>query len=84
MRCRECGSDDDCDDGHFCNGAETCEANVCTAGNPPCKKLDCCDEILKCYDPQLCGAGCACTPQAPVFGLIFLGLVGWRFGRRRG
>ncbi|MCH8053252.1 MAG: hypothetical protein IH895_04260 [Planctomycetes bacterium] len=32
----------------------------------------------------MCGAGCACTPQAPTFGLIFFGLVGWRFGRRRG
>ncbi len=78
-----CANDADCADGVFCNRAETCVDNVCTPGKPPCEESECCDEILECYDPQLCGAGCGCTPQAPVFGLIVLGLVGLRFGRRR-
>jgi Putative metal-binding motif len=31
IRCRE---DEDCDDGLPCNGLETCEANICQAGEP--------------------------------------------------
>ncbi|MCZ6653687.1 MAG: hypothetical protein O7D91_11755 [Planctomycetota bacterium] len=79
-----CVDDAQCNDGLLCNGIETCDAGTCVEGAPPCEASECCDEILGCYDPQLCGAGCACTPQAPTFGLIFLSLVGWRFGRRRG
>ena len=27
----------------------------------------------------MCGAGCGCTPGAPAVGLIFFGLMGFRF-----
>jgi subtilisin family serine protease len=40
-----CGNDGDCDDGQFCNGAETCVATSCQAGTPPCGS-DPCDEAL--------------------------------------
>ena len=32
----ECDSNDDCDDGMFCSGIETCVDNACVAGTPPC------------------------------------------------
>ncbi len=31
-----CGVDADCDDGQYCNGAETCDAGSCVAGADPC------------------------------------------------
>ncbi|MEM7249493.1 MAG: S8 family serine peptidase, partial [Acidobacteriota bacterium] len=37
-----CSVDGDCDDGLFCNGAETCDAGDCVSGAPPCADL--CDE----------------------------------------
>jgi endonuclease/exonuclease/phosphatase family metal-dependent hydrolase len=36
-----CGSDPECDDGVFCNGAETCVANACQPGTP----IDCNDNV---------------------------------------
>ncbi|MFZ5442874.1 MAG: putative metal-binding motif-containing protein [Myxococcota bacterium] len=33
---RVCETSSDCDDGVFCNGAEQCVAQRCTAGAPPC------------------------------------------------
>ena len=49
----ECTVDADCDDGLFCNGAETCNANSCVAGADPCSGV--CDE-----------AGDVCVSCAPV------------------
>jgi hypothetical protein len=45
-RCVDCMSDDDCDDGLFCNGAELCNvmAGVCLEGAPPCGTEENCDE----------------------------------------
>ncbi len=68
----ECDADADCDDGVFCNGAETCVDGGCQAGSDPCPG-QVCDE-----DPQICtdclvdadcddGVGCtvgACDPAA--------------------
>ncbi|MEZ6086181.1 MAG: hypothetical protein R3E58_20030 [Phycisphaerae bacterium] len=34
--CDECTVDGDCDDGLFCNGAETCDTDTCVAGMNPC------------------------------------------------
>lgn len=47
-----CGSDDVCDDGLFCNGAERCrpgeaaaDTRGCVAGAPPCDDSRACDEV---------------------------------------
>jgi hypothetical protein len=47
-----CVGNVDCDDGQYCNGAETCESNVCASGTPPCISLSYCDEV---QDVCLCG-----------------------------
>ena len=39
-----CTDDADCDDGQFCNGAETCLAGVCQSGSSPCSAGQSCDE----------------------------------------
>jgi len=40
-----CETNEDCDDGLFCNGAETCDSGSCQAGTPP----DCSD-VVGCTD----------------------------------
>ncbi|HJL30305.1 MAG TPA: MopE-related protein, partial [Polyangiaceae bacterium LLY-WYZ-15_(1-7)] len=48
----ECSADPDCDDGVFCNGAETCSAGACVAGEPPCMADQSCDEDMdRCVTP---------------------------------
>ncbi len=51
-----CADDTACDDGLFCNGAETCDIaegaaeGVCVDGTPPCMEGETCDEELDiCY-----------------------------------
>ena len=40
-----CSTDNDCDDGKFCNGAETCGTNgYCTDGSNPCPSTQSCSE----------------------------------------
>lgn len=39
-----CTDDADCDDGVFCNGAETCVVGVCQSGSSPCSAGQSCDE----------------------------------------
>ncbi len=65
----QCDFDADCDDGLFCNGAETCVADVCVAGTPPCDDgvsctADTCDEGADtCANPPsdaLCDNGLFC------------------------
>ena len=46
-----CSQDADCDDGQFCNGMETCVAEICVAGIP----LDC-DDGVECTD-DACNEG---------------------------
>lgn len=68
----ECTIDANCDDGIFCNGAETCIAESCQAGNDPCPGqlcdeandacVDClidgnCDDGLFCNGAETCVAG---------------------------
>lgn len=48
-----CQLDTECDDGLFCNGAETCGAGVCGAGIDPCPGEDC-DEALSGCVPLVC------------------------------
>jgi hypothetical protein len=61
-----CSSHADCDDGIFCNGAETCVDSVCQDGTPP----DCPDDGLFCNGSEFCdeaiddcnSTGDPCTP----------------------
>ncbi|MEM7354267.1 MAG: M36 family metallopeptidase, partial [Acidobacteriota bacterium] len=71
-----------CDDGAFCNGAETCDAvNDCQAGSDPCAGgacdevndicLECsvnadCDDGLFCNGAEICNAGVCQAGTAPV------------------
>ena len=49
-------NDDLCDDGLWCNGAETCDAVLaCQAGEDPCEDNDCDEEADACVDS--CGDG---------------------------
>ena len=45
--CIECLANDDCDDGLFCNGIETCdtESNACLEGAEPCSSCNPCYEL---------------------------------------
>ncbi|MCO6439044.1 MAG: hypothetical protein J5J06_18280 [Phycisphaerae bacterium] len=58
----ECLADTDCDDGQFCNGAETCDpvTNTCQPGSAPsCNDLiDCTDDSC---DPAAGGGAGACV-----------------------
>ena len=46
-----CSTNADCDDGLFCNGAETCNAGSCQAGSNPCSGGDVCNESTDTCDP---------------------------------
>jgi hypothetical protein len=41
-----CLVDDECNDGYFCNGVETCDPDTeaCVEGTPPCTESEICDE----------------------------------------
>ena len=54
----DCLQDADCDDGLFCNGAETCGDNACLAGSAPCQDGEECDE-----DADECVGGCVRDPE---------------------
>lgn len=64
-----CTSNDDCDDGVFCNGEETCMGGVCQPGSLPDDGIECtqlvCDEEAKAFrfEPLhgLCGDGIFCN-----------------------
>ncbi len=56
-----CSVDADCDDGAFCNGAETCNAGTCKAGTPPA-----CDDGLWCNGAETCNETTdSCDAGAP-------------------
>ncbi|MFO0748401.1 MAG: DUF4215 domain-containing protein [Myxococcota bacterium] len=73
----ECASDDDCDDGVFCNGRERCSAGACFASPTPrcADQIDCtveqCDEdadrCLFVVDSTRCEPGQVCNPKAGCF-----------------
>jgi hypothetical protein len=64
-----CKTDDDCDDGVFCNGAETCTGGNCVDGNPPCR-AELCDEetdtCIGCLVDEDCDDGVDCTDDSCV------------------
>jgi hypothetical protein len=73
--CSQCTQDSDCDDGAFCNGAETCDSDgvtpgTCQSGTPPCTDgvdctVDSCDEATDTCghtpDDSLCDDGAVCN-----------------------
>ena len=60
----ECTVDPDCEDGLFCNGAETCVAGACQAGSNPCPGQSCDEALDTCgpcnVDPE-CADGLFCN-----------------------
>jgi len=51
-----CATDADCDDGLFCNGAETCDPlGACRPGTPPCADADPCTTITCDETADACG-----------------------------
>jgi len=73
--CPPCETDADCDDGLWCNGAETCnvETGRCVAGEDPCEGLLGCDDendvCIECVTVADCGDEDLCTTDACVDGL---------------
>ena len=70
-RIPECTTNAQCDNGIFCNGAETCSAtSECVNGNPPCVNQTHCDEAgdrcLQCLEAAECNDNIACTTNACV------------------
>ena len=63
---RSCSSNTDCDDGNFCNGAETCSAGICVAGVSPCDVAQC-DETnnicVQCLTNADCSDGVFCNGE---------------------
>ena len=63
--CTECADDSDCDNGLFCDGAETCDAGVCVTGSAPCQSGEVCneanDQCVECADNSDCDDGIACN-----------------------
>ncbi len=59
-----CTSDPDCDDGLFCNGAETCDSGTCQGGSDPCAGLSCdeaTDQCVACGERKdSCDTGTDC------------------------
>ena len=57
----ECQNDPDCDDGQFCNGTETCQANSCMPGSDPCLAGEFCNETTDTCDQCVIDAHCQDT-----------------------
>ncbi len=54
-----CSTNDECDDGLFCNGAETCSAGTCQAGSDPCPGQGCNESTNSCVSCGGNGASCS-------------------------
>lgn len=63
--CVECDNDTQCDDGLFCNGAETCDVGSCAPGVSPCDDGLICDEesntCAACDNDTQCNDGVYCN-----------------------
>jgi hypothetical protein len=77
----DCTIDADCDDGNFCNGAETCVEGVCQSGQNPCDlEQQICSESLKtCVDIIKIDASTAFLPRRDVRKLRAPILFSWRY-----
>jgi hypothetical protein len=51
--------DTSCSDDQYCNGEESCQTGICTAGDIPCPTSGCDDSIDMCVP-----LGCAASPQS--------------------
>ena len=56
-----CSSDPECDDGLFCNGAETCVGGSCQGGSDPCPGEGCDEGSDQCVSCTLLPPGASCT-----------------------
>jgi subtilisin family serine protease len=59
-----CTTNGDCDDGDFCNGAETCSSGSCQSGSDPCPGQGCdegTDSCVACNNNGTCDAGEDCN-----------------------
>ena len=69
-----CVDDGDCDDGLFCNGAETCVGEICRPGGDPCP-MQGCDEVsdicVPCVVDGDCDDGNDCTVDTCSGGVCF-------------
>lgn len=55
----ECVTNEDCDDGAFCNGLETCDGNnECQPGGNPCPGQLCCETVEACRNVCCSDANC--------------------------
>ena len=64
-----CTTNDDCDDGVFCNGAESCVGGTCGSGTPPCDPELCNEETdtcIDCLEDADCDDGVDCTDDSCV------------------
>lgn len=81
-----CTIDEDCDDGNFCNGAETCDAPNCTCepGTDPCPTDTTCNEDTdNCYPIPPTGIPTLSEWGIIIFMTIILGLGVVTLVRRR-
>jgi cysteine-rich repeat protein len=57
-RCASTAYDGACDDGLFCNGVETCDADLgCVAGEDACEAGECDEAADVCLEAETCGDG---------------------------
>ena len=61
-----CSTDPDCDDGLFCNGAESCASGSCVAGSDPCPDQACDEDgdectLSSCDNDGACESGEDCN-----------------------
>ncbi|UCE59670.1 MAG: S8 family serine peptidase [Phycisphaerales bacterium] len=69
-----CGGDPECDDGLFCNGAETCAGGFCQPGTYPCPMQGCdeaSDVCIPCTENGQCDDGNDCTVDTCVSGVCY-------------
>jgi len=74
--CRPCSVNSDCDDGRFCNGAETCNGTTCDVGQPPCDQGQPCDELT-----DTCTLVLQARMGDPVIGLTAAELARFEIGK---
>ena len=60
----ECKTNEDCDDGVYCNGAEVCVSGTCKSGADPCPDTVCDEKTNTCEEPNCdlpCDDGVYCN-----------------------
>ncbi|PIQ87402.1 MAG: hypothetical protein COV74_00845, partial [Candidatus Omnitrophica bacterium CG11_big_fil_rev_8_21_14_0_20_45_26] len=66
--CKICKSDQDCDDGIFCNGQETCDQGVCQSSQDSiCQNSQCDEDAKRCW--FACQSDEDCDDQNPCNGI---------------